>query len=182
MSFSRRWNADGPGGNKMSDQLNEELGALHRSIERQRELCARNQRSSRKKKLASDAMKPPNACALNLLCWLGQERNYGEYARIMSNLLGIHVPVLIAAQLKMEEVIPPRRHGRAQQHLPAYRITSPELSPAGLALTAAGTLDMDKSFVHIDYFSLLHSQTVRNNVQPQVSNRRSIMVAHARSR
>ncbi len=45
------------------------------------------------------------------------------------------------------------------------------IAPGGLVLKPDGSLDMEKSFVHIDYFSLLHSITVRNNVQTGVVNR-----------
>jgi hypothetical protein len=44
------------------------------------------------------------------------------------------------------------------------------IAPGGLVLKEDGSLDMDKSFVRIDYFSLLHDFTVRNNVQQGVGS------------
>jgi hypothetical protein len=43
------------------------------------------------------------------------------------------------------------------------------LGKNGLVLKADGALDIDRSFVRINYFDLLRKQTVRNNVQPEVS-------------
>jgi hypothetical protein len=44
-------------------------------------------------------------------------------------------------------------------------------APAGLQTKADGTLDLEKSFQRLDYFSLFHGLSVRNNVQAQLSNR-----------
>ena len=45
--------------------------------------------------------------------------------------------------------------------------------PGGLQLRADGSLDLEKSFVRVDYFALLQSVVVKNNVQPE-HNRPSI--------
>ncbi len=42
--------------------------------------------------------------------------------------------------------------------------------PQGLVLAADGSLDLNRSFERIDYFPLLASQSVRNNVQPEVGS------------
>jgi hypothetical protein len=44
------------------------------------------------------------------------------------------------------------------------------LGSSGLVAAADGALDLDRTFVRIDYFDLLKRQTVRNNVQPGVSS------------
>src|SRR5207247_462739 len=44
------------------------------------------------------------------------------------------------------------------------------LSREGLALDADQHLDIERSFTRVNYFSLLHDQRVRNNVQPALSN------------
>ena len=43
--------------------------------------------------------------------------------------------------------------------------------PHRFVLRGDGSLDMERSFVHIDYFALLHDISVRNNQQPGVSSR-----------
>jgi hypothetical protein len=44
------------------------------------------------------------------------------------------------------------------------------LSPQGLLLADDGSIDIEKSFVRVNYFPLVRGVTVRNNVQPGVSN------------
>ena len=51
------------------------------------------------------------------------------------------------------------------------------IAPGGLALKTDGSLDTEKSLVHINYFTLLHSMTVRNNVQPGIANRPIDLIA-----
>jgi hypothetical protein len=151
------------------DQLNEDLAELHRSIGRQRAVCAQQPKKFTKEEVDSGLDDNAKRVCAQLSRWLNQERGYGEYARIMSNLLRIQRSDFDPARLKLEEVIAPRAMG---DHNNIYRLQNyvAGINPAGLALTAEGTLDMDKSFVRIDYFSLLHSQSVRNNVQAQVGN------------
>ena len=45
------------------------------------------------------------------------------------------------------------------------------LSPNGFVLQPDGSLDIKRSFIHLNYFSLLHDVAVRNNVQQDVSSR-----------
>src|SRR5262249_34478196 len=56
------------------------------------------------------------------------------------------------------------------------------LAPSGFVLNTDGTLDVEKSFVHVDYFSLLHDVSVRNNVQRGVTNRPIDLIATRLSR
>ncbi|HEX3281895.1 MAG TPA: alkaline phosphatase family protein [Pyrinomonadaceae bacterium] len=157
-----------PGWEQDLDRLNEELAELHRSIERQQELCAQQP-----KKFSKEDVETGRDDAAKRVCsqharWLSQERTYGEYARVMRNLLGMQRSSFAPAQLKVEEVIAPRAMG---EHNSIYELQNyvAGIAPSGLVLSADGSLDMNKSFVHINYFSLLHDQSVRNNVQPQVS-------------
>ncbi|MEO7970353.1 MAG: alkaline phosphatase family protein [bacterium] len=157
-----------PGWQRDLDQLNEELAELHRGIERQRELCAQQP-----KKFSQADVQAGRDDVAKRVCsqharWLSQERSYGEYARVMNNLLGIQRSGFNPAQLKTEELIAPRAMGERNSIYQLQNYVA-GINPAGLALSAAGELDRDKSFVRIDYFSLLHSQSVRNNVQAQVS-------------
>ena len=151
------------------DQLNEELGALHESIERQRELCAQQPKKFSKEEADAGRNDDARRVCSQLARWLNQERSYGEYARIMTNLLKIQPSGFNAAKLRIEEVIAPHAMGEPNN---IYRLQNyiAGINPAGLVLDADGALDISKSFVRIDYFSLLHSQSVRNNVQAQVSS------------
>ena len=40
----------------------------------------------------------------------------------------------------------------------------------GLVLKGDGSLDLERSFLRINYLTLIHEQMVRNNVQPGISN------------
>ncbi|HBB88657.1 MAG TPA: hypothetical protein DC047_13690 [Blastocatellia bacterium] len=165
-----------PGWQQDIDQLNEELGELHRGIERQRGLCAQQPKKFSKEEVDAgrdDAAK--RVCSQHAR-WLSQERSYGEYALVMTNLLKIQHSGFDPAQLRIEEVIAPHAMGERNN---IYRLQNyiAGINPTGLALTAAGALDMNKSFVRIDYFSLLHGQSVRNNVQAQVSKQPVDLIA-----
>jgi hypothetical protein len=51
------------------------------------------------------------------------------------------------------------------------------VAPGGFFLKPDGSLDMQKSFLRVDYFSLLHNVAVKNNVQRGVANRPIDIVA-----
>ena len=56
------------------------------------------------------------------------------------------------------------------------------LGPDGLVLNSDGSLNVERSFVRVDYFSLLQGIAVRNNVQRGVSNRPIDLIATRISR
>jgi hypothetical protein len=152
------------------DEISEELKALNRSIERQRQLCAAQPKKFTKED--SDAGRDDQAkrvCAWADI-WIGQQQSYGEYARILANLLSVRKENLETAKLRIDELIPRRAMG---EHNTIYQLQNyiAGIAPSGLVLQKDGSLDMEKSFVRIDYFSLLHSITVQNNVQAGVTNR-----------
>jgi hypothetical protein len=152
------------------DQIDEELGALRRRIQRQRELCAAQPKKFTKED--SDAGRDDEAkrvCAWADI-WIGQEQGYGNYGRILRNLLALRKDNLDVSQLRIEDVIARRAMG---EHNTIHQLQNyvAGISPGGLVLKADGSLDMERSFVHVDYFSLFHNLTVRNNVQVGVLNR-----------
>jgi uncharacterized coiled-coil protein SlyX len=151
------------------DNLNEDLSALHRAIERQRDLCAAQPKKFSKEDADAgrdDAAK--RVCAWQYI-WTGQEQGYSEYARTVANLLALRRETFNPAKLKIEDLIARRAMG---EHNTIYQLQNyiAGIAPGGLVLEPDGSLDMDKSFVKIDYFSLLHNASVRNNVQVGVAN------------
>jgi hypothetical protein len=152
------------------DQISEELGALRRAIGRQSALCAAQPKKFTKEETAAgldDAAK--RVCVWQDI-WIGQDRGYSEYARTVANLLALRKDNFNPAKLKIEDLIPHRSMGeRNTIHQLQNYVAG--IAPGGLVLKGDGSLDMSKSFVHIDYFSLLRNQTVRNNVQAGVLNR-----------
>ena len=87
----------------------------------------------------------------------------------MRRLLSLHAETFVPAKLKIEELIPKNAMGQRNSihNLQNYVVGT---GSAGLVLKGDGSLDVERSFVRINYFDLLKRQTVRNNVQPGVSN------------
>lgn len=151
------------------NELNEELGALRQAIERQRVLCATQPKKFTKEDTAAgrdDAAK--RVCVWQDI-WTGQDRGYSEYARTVANLLALRKENFNPARLKVDDLI--ARHAMGE-HNTVYELQNyvAGIAPGGVVLKADGSLDLEKSFVYIDYFSLLHDVTVRNNVQAGVTN------------
>ncbi|HKP45247.1 MAG TPA: alkaline phosphatase family protein [Pyrinomonadaceae bacterium] len=157
------------------DRLTEELGAIRRSIVTQRERCAAQPKKFTPEQTAAGLDDDAKRICAQVDRWSGQERNYGEYARIMTNLLRLQ-PGDIGTKLKIEELIPAHAMGQRNTSFQLRNYLA-GIGPAGLVLTPDGRLDMQKSFVYVDYFSLLHSQSVKNNVQPDVSSHPIDMIA-----
>ena len=160
------------------DDLKEELTALHRSIEKQDALWQQQPKklTQEEKDLGrDDEIKRIYA---QLLRWRVEEQDYSGYARVMSNLLALRRETFDPFKLRIEDVIQKDSLGEQNSiyELQNYVVG---IGPNGLVLDASGALDMQRSFVRVNYFSLLQGQIVRNNVQPRVSNRPVEFVATA---
>jgi len=155
---------------KNTEQIDEELGALRRRIQRQRELCAaQSKKFSKEDSNAGRDDEAKRVCAWADI-WIGQEQGYGNYGRILRNLLALRKDNFDVSQIRIEDVIARRAMG---EHNTIHQLQNyvAGISPDGLVLKADGLLNMERSFVHVDYFSLFHNLTVRNNVQAGVLNR-----------
>ena len=152
------------------DGVNEELVALRRSIEKQRELCAAQPKKFTKEDDEAGRDLDSKRVCVWLDIWMGQDRGYSEYGQIVANLLALRKENFNPAKLKIPDLIASRAMG---EHNSIYDLQHylAGVAPGGLVLKADGSLDMAASFVYIDYFSILHGITVRNNVQPGVVNR-----------
>ncbi|MDQ6653718.1 MAG: alkaline phosphatase family protein [Acidobacteriota bacterium] len=158
------------------DQLNEELGALRRGIERQRELCAAQPKKFTREEAAAGLDDQAKRVCVWLDIWMGQESSYSEYARTLTNLLALRKENFNAFRLRIDDVIHKRAMGeRNNIHQLQHYVVG--IGPGGLVLNPDGSLDMDKSFVHLDYFSLLRKVTVNNNVQAGVANQPVDLIA-----
>lgn len=151
------------------DQINEELGALRRGIEKQRELCAAQPKTFTQEEANAGLNDQSKRVCVWLDIWMGQESSYTEYARTLTNLLALRKENLDPYKLSIHDLIARRAMGESNNihHLQNYVAG---IAPGGLALKSDGSLDMEKSFVHLDYFSMLSSLTVNNNVQVGVVN------------
>ena len=151
------------------DDINQELGALRRAIERQRTLCAAQPKKFTKEDTAAGRDDEAKRVCVWEDIWIGQDRSYSEYVRTVRNLLALRKETFDATKLKIDDLIPRRSMG---EHNTVHQLQQyvAGVAPAGFVLKPDGSLDLARSFVHVDYFSLLHNQTVRNNVQAGVAN------------
>lgn len=152
------------------EELNEELRALRRRIEEQRKLTAALPKKFTPEELVLGKDDDAKRVIAQLERWVSQERSYTEYARTLSNLLALHKETFAPAKLKVEDVIAKEAMGEPNSVFELQNYIA-GIAPGGLTLAADGSLDLQKSFVRVDYFSLLLGVSVRNNVQPAVSNR-----------
>lgn len=98
------------------------------------------------------------------------DADYKKYLVTLKNLVSLSRETFNARQLKIEDLIAPGAMGEANSthQLQNYVVG---ISPSGLVVTADKDLDIEKSFIRVNYFDLLLSQQVRNNVQKGVSSR-----------
>ena len=158
------------------DELKEELVGLRRRIEQQRQLWATQPKKFSKEELEAGRDDEVKRVFAQLDRWLGQEKRYTEYARTLTNLLALSREDFAPGKLKIADLIAKNAMGERNSihQLQNYIVG---IAPGGLVLKPDGSLDMQQSFVRVDYFSLLHDVSVKNNVQPGVSNRPIDMIA-----
>ena len=157
-------------------QLKEELAGLRRRIQQQRQLWATQPKTFSKEDLEAGRDDEVKRIFAQLDRWLGQEKRYTEYARTLANLLALSREDFAPGKLQMPDLIAKNAMGERNSihQLQNYIVG---IAPSGLILKPDGSLDMQQSFVRVDYFSLLHDASVKNNVQPGVANRPIDMIA-----
>jgi hypothetical protein len=158
------------GWQRLVNELTEELGALHRLIEKQQALY--ETRPKKWTKADGDAGRDQEARRLfaQIDSWTTDERQYTEYLRTLSNLLALRRENFDPLKLKIPDVIAKGAMGESNMiaELQNYVVG---LAPEGVALAPDGTLDATRSFIRINYLALLRGERVRNNVQPGVDSR-----------
>jgi len=161
--------------------LQTELAALDRAIVEQRKLWDAQPKKFTKEQQDQGLDDAAKRIYVQLDRWQQERRTYGEYALAFQNLLSLSSEAFNPEKVKLASVIPKSSMGDRNTiyELQNYVVG---LSPIGLVLNSDGSLDVEKSFVRIDYFSLLHDLTVRNNVQRGVTNRPVDLIATRLSR
>jgi hypothetical protein len=97
-------------------------------------------------------------------------RHSREYIRTLNNLLALDEKSFRAGKWEIKDLIAPGAMGDPNTlfQLQNYVVG---LSSRGLVLSENQEIDLEKSFARVDYFELLNSRRVRNNVQAALSNR-----------
>jgi hypothetical protein len=157
-------------------QLQRELGALDHAIANQRKLWEAQPKKFTKEQQDAGLDDASKRVFVQLDRWQGEQRRYTEYARILHNLLSLSSEAFAPSKVKIADVIPQTSMGDGNTiyELQNYVVG---LGPDGLVLNSDRSLNIERSFVRIDYFALLQGITVRNNVQRGVSNRPIDLIA-----
>lgn len=161
--------------------LQNELVALDRAVVEQRRLWQSQPKKFSKEEQDLGLDDAAKRIYVQLDRWQNEQRQYGDYALAMQTLLSLSPQNFTPAKLKLSSVIPKTAMGERNSvhHLQNYVAG---IGPDGLVLKGDGSLDLEKSLVRIDYFSLLHGVAVRNNVQRGITNRPVDLIATRLSR
>ena len=157
-------------------QLQSELEALDRAIVEQRKLWEAQPKKFTKEQQDAGLDDASRRIFVQLTRWQDERREYGEYARTLQNLLSLPSEAFSPAKVKILDLIPKNSMGDSNTiyELQNYVVG---LGPNGFVLNSDGSLNVERSFVRIDYFSLLQGITVRNNVQRGVTNKPIDLIA-----
>ena len=157
-------------------QLQNELGALDRTIAEQRKLWESQPKKFTKEQQDAGLDDASKRIYVQLDRWQTERKEYAEYAFALQNLLKIPSEAFSASRIKIPDVIPKMSMGDRNTiyELQNYVVG---LSPNGFLVNPDGSLNTEQSFVRIDYFALLQSVAVRNNVQRGITNRPVDLIA-----
>jgi hypothetical protein len=165
-SVLRMLEANRPAWTRTLAQLNEELTALRKAIERQQALIRSDPKSS-KMDLHPAQGQAVRRHLVTLDIWQTDERGYQEYALSIQRLLDLKEADLDPARLHVESLIPKGVMGEPNtlSQLQNYVVG---LSKSGLVLTPTGSLDLDRTFRRVNYFTTLAGVRVRNLPQREL--------------
>ena len=162
-------------------ELQNQLAALERAIVAQRKLWEAQPKKFTKEQQDAGLDDAAKRVYVQLDRWQHEQRTYGEYALALQSLLSLSSETSDPSKLKLTAIIPKTSMGERNSihQLQNYVVG---LAPDGFVLNSDGSLNVEKSFVRVDYFSLLHGIAVRNNVQRGIINRPVDLIATRLSR
>ena len=157
-------------------QLQNELGALDRRIAEQQKLWEAQPKKFTKEQQDAGLDDASKRIYVQLVRWQQDQNEYREYARALRNLLKISSEAFSPAKINIGDVIPKLSMGDRNTiyELQNYVVG---LGPNGFVVNTDGSLNLEQSFVRVDYFVLLQSLSVRNNVQRGIANRPVDLIA-----
>src|ERR1051325_1645100 len=150
-------------------ELNEEMGALRLAIEKQRAIVLAQPKKWTKEDMDAGRDKEAIRQFARMDSAMGDEVEYTKYLASLTRLLALRREGFDPFSFKIEDVIQRGSMGQSNSinELQNYVVG---VAPGGFSLKADGTLDIDKSFARVNYFSLLQAVATRNNVQAGVEN------------
>lgn len=153
------------------EALQDELGALHRSIQRER--AYQDNRPKQKwtaEEVNEGSPQIEHRRLAKLLSWEQDERSYSAYARVVLNLLAMKRSLLEASPIHIEDLIPKHSLGEPNTLLDLQNYVAGP-SREGFVKGVNGVLDEVESFRHVNYFPALRKIAVRNNTQKGIGPR-----------
>ena len=162
-------------------QLQAELGALDHAIVEQRKLWQAQPKKFTKEQQDAGLDDASKRIYVQLDRWQTEQKEYTEYARTLKNLLALSSEAFSPSKVKMIDVIPRMAMGDRNTIYELQNYVA-GVGPNGLVVSPDGTLNTQQSFVRIDYFALLQSIAVRNNVQRGIGNKPIDIIATRLSR
>ena len=158
------------------EKMKTELRALNEAVEEQRKLWESQPKKFTKEQQNAGLDDAAKRVYVQLDRWQQEQKQYGEYITNLENLLRLSAEAFSPTQIKIPTVVPKMSMGERNSiyQLQNYVVG---VAPGGLVLNSDGSLNMERSFVRIDYFALLHGIAVRNNVQRGMTNRPVDMIA-----
>ena len=149
------------------EQLRSELTALREAMEQRRLRIQSEPTQWTAAQRGQGLDKAARRLSAEWESWREQERGYSEYADTLARLLALTPADFAQRRIPAGTVIPKRAMGDGNSiHDLQNYIAGP--GPHGLVLAPDGSLDLARSFEHVDYFPVLAGLSVRNNVQPAV--------------
>ena len=159
-----------------SSGLSEELRAFRLALDELRAAQPpppdprRRKEEKEEKPLSPEAYQARLREAARVEDWERVDAEYAAYVRSLDLLLGLTGEALALPGVRVEDLVAPKAMGERNSLFDLqHYVVGP--APGGLALAADGSLDFEKSFVRVDYFTLLDSIRIRNNVQRGVTNK-----------
>ena len=146
------------------DDLSAELTALDGRIEVLQKKVSAQPKKWTDAQISLGLDKDARREGVRLAAWRAERKAYSEYVAIIWRLLDLTPADFDPGRFKMAELIPPKSLGPLNS-LWDLRHYVTGRAPGGLVLAEDGSLDWDRSFRTVDYFSALRSISVRNNVQ-----------------
>lgn len=150
-------------------QLNEELGALRKEIARQRIIVEAQPKKWTKADQDAGRDKEAIRQFARMDSAMTDEREYTIYLGTLARLLALSREGFDPFSFKIEDVIARGAMGQPNSifELQNYVVG---VAVGGFVVQADGSLDMQKSFQRVNYFTLLQSTAMRNNVQAGVDS------------
>jgi hypothetical protein len=154
---------------RTAEQLREEMAALERAIGNQQALVAADRHAWSAEDRASGTRLEAMRRAATLGEWQGEQRGYSEYLSALDRLLSLKAQDLVPPRVRGDTLIPKRVMGEPNSMGQLARYVSGPASE-GMVFNEDGSVDEERSFSRIDYFSALASVHVRNSVQASLGS------------